>query len=930
LTVADYQATGGIVGAVQQTAERLYDELDEDDRALARRLFLRLVNVDDEFLVTRRRLSWQDLPGAGERDAGVEALVDRFVAARLLTVEADSVEVSHEALLTAWPRLREWVDADRAGLRTHRQLGAAARMWVEHDRDPASLLRGARLEGAESWASSVDHRQDLNAVEADFLDVSLEQARRDAVSTRRRTRRLQTLLAFVAVLALVSASLTAVAVRARTAATRTRDLALSRQLAIQATRLRATDPSLATQLALAAYRIAPTVDARAAVLDASALPTATRLLGQPGETALALSADGGTFAVSRAIDGTVQLYGLRSEGVPVREGVVPAPAPGTHPFALALTADGALLAVGGTDDAVRLWDVSNRAAPRPLGSPLSGFDSAVQSVAFSPDGRTMAAGGGGDAVLRWDLSTPGLARPLSPLRGVAGTTQTVAFAPDGRTIATGGTDGVLRIWSTEGTTEAPPIVEFPVGDKTVIDSAAFSPDSGLLAVGSKDKTIRVWNVGAGTPSPVGPALTGFGSWVNTVSFSQDGSILAGGSSDNSVRFYGVDGWRSLGPTLTSPSPVTGVRFVPGNGGVLSVGEDGAARLWRWPGPYLSGARDTVFGLSYSGDGRRLAVFPNRGDDRIDIWDTADRRHPVLLGAAQLPEGSGLLDGTGALSRDGRTLAAGTAGGPVQLFDVTDAAHPAPGPALTGLTDLVEQVAFSGDGLLVFAASDDGTVRIWDRTRVREGSIGAIKVGGGLVLGMALSPDGRLLATASVDKRIRLWDVSTPSSPSPLATLEGFDNYAYSVALSPDGKVLAAGSADKTLRLWSVADPAHPRPLGGPLTGPGNYVYSVGFDSGGHVLSAAVTDGSVWQWDVRDPTRPRVLATLTAAGSSQVFIVAPSPAGGTLAGGDDKGVHLWSTDPDAVAREVCDGVGDPITRKEWAQYVPGTPYAPPCR
>jgi hypothetical protein len=183
LTVADYQATGGIAGAVQQTAERLYGELSDDDRALTRRLFLRLVNVDDEFVVTRRRERWEDLPGGGTPDtdvqAAIEGLVDRFVTHRLLTVGADSVEVSHEALLTAWPRLREWVDADRAGLRTHRQLSEAARLWAEHDRDPESLLRGARLEGAHGWASSDDHRQDLNALEADFLDASVDSAHRE-------------------------------------------------------------------------------------------------------------------------------------------------------------------------------------------------------------------------------------------------------------------------------------------------------------------------------------------------------------------------------------------------------------------------------------------------------------------------------------------------------------------------------------------------------------------------------------------------------------------------------------------------------------------------------------------------------------------------------------------------------------------------------
>lgn len=163
LTVADYEATGGIAGAVQQTAERLYAESTPEEQAFTRRLFLRLVNVEDDVIVTRRSVRRGELLGRVGDDDGhaadvLESVVERFVAHRLLTVDADVIQVSHEALLTAWPRLRDWVDADRAGLRVHRQLGAASTAWLEADRDPAALLRGGRLEVAEGWASAIDHR----------------------------------------------------------------------------------------------------------------------------------------------------------------------------------------------------------------------------------------------------------------------------------------------------------------------------------------------------------------------------------------------------------------------------------------------------------------------------------------------------------------------------------------------------------------------------------------------------------------------------------------------------------------------------------------------------------------------------------------------------------------------------------------------------
>src|SRR5207244_5068088 len=201
MTVSDYVATGGIGGAVQKTAERVFEELTPEDQAFARRLFLRLVNVEDATIVTRRRVRRRELRDGHDQDGDGHAdrlncVIDLFVSHRLLTVDAETVEVSHEALLTAWPRLRDWVDADLAGLPVHRQLGDAARLWADSDHDPATLLRGSRLVVAQAWAS--EHQRDLNKGEESFLDASVEQARREKAAALRRTRRPQAPPAFVA------------------------------------------------------------------------------------------------------------------------------------------------------------------------------------------------------------------------------------------------------------------------------------------------------------------------------------------------------------------------------------------------------------------------------------------------------------------------------------------------------------------------------------------------------------------------------------------------------------------------------------------------------------------------------------------------------------------------------------------------------------
>ncbi|MGB6571466.1 MAG: helix-turn-helix domain-containing protein, partial [Trebonia sp.] len=123
LAIADYLASGGIKDALTQTAERAYGSLTPDQQRLARRLFLHLVHVADDLPPSRATVELGEL-----RDWGgdAEAVLATFVDERMITVDAGTAQLTHDALLTAWPRLRSWIEGGRDGLRTRRRITEGA------------------------------------------------------------------------------------------------------------------------------------------------------------------------------------------------------------------------------------------------------------------------------------------------------------------------------------------------------------------------------------------------------------------------------------------------------------------------------------------------------------------------------------------------------------------------------------------------------------------------------------------------------------------------------------------------------------------------------------------------------------------------------------------------------------------------------------
>jgi len=190
ITRALYEREGGAAGILRGHLERVLSQrLTPAQQTIARSIFLRLTELGEGTQDTRRRARLAELIPRSEDRPAVEAVIKILADARLITTDEGTVEVAHEELIREWPKLREWVALDRAGLRIHRRLTEAVQEWTELEREPGELYRGIRLARAMEWAE--EHASELNALEREFLDASRALQVSELEASKRRAAQLR-------------------------------------------------------------------------------------------------------------------------------------------------------------------------------------------------------------------------------------------------------------------------------------------------------------------------------------------------------------------------------------------------------------------------------------------------------------------------------------------------------------------------------------------------------------------------------------------------------------------------------------------------------------------------------------------------------------------------------------------------------------------
>jgi DNA-binding SARP family transcriptional activator/WD40 repeat protein len=932
LTVAGYRDTGGVQGAVATTAERLYEALPSDQQATTRAVLLRLVEVGEEGDPVPHRL-----PRAAIVDDRQRHVIDTLLRARLLTAGTDSLEIAHEALARAWPRLRGWLDEDREGQRIRQHLSATAEEWDALERDPTELYRGARLDGALQWARSSADR--LAPTEQQFLDASVAAQEEEVRGHRRVARRLRIQVAGLTVLlvvALVAAGLAVVEQgRADDHASRADAIALAAQVSDISTLARtlpASQVDLALLLGVESHRLQPAIETEGALETALARtpPGLERVVRLDSPTlSPGIAADGRLLAVPRA-DGTVRLLSVPSlEEERVLRGR-------DGPAGIArFNGDGSRVAVGGVGGSVHVWDVTSGrldGAPLETGGRFAfGFFDPADPIRLF----TVAADGVKGTVVLWDRRDSAHPVPVGqPYRFEVDrkASPVATISSDGSVLAAGssvfGSTAIFDVHTHARLREIPGSPgEFVPGTRTLATT-----ETGSGQIQPRD---------AMTGLPAGAPLKGFDLVGGAVAITADGARLAAFDGDRGIRVFDLGTRSQVGVPLGLDTRDLPVGFLA-DGRLLTSGGS-AIGIWR------VGVTAPPFAVGLHGgypptQQVRGALVAGTDDVITESWEGEpllrwDASSGALHGPAVHDEASNWFS----VSPDGKYLAAPTAD--YSRFGIWSVA--------TG-----ERVATFDDGpplgilafwsprgdMVVTGAVNERFVVVWDVSdprrpvRLRELVLEDEPLGfPNVVVHPWWSVDGRLLAV--VDYELDTVTVFDAGSGRRIWS-DALAGDVGQVAFSPEGETLAVVSWDadgsSILTLWEIGEWDRRRSV----VIPGSRAVGVEFLRGGEVLlttseiageagfGSAVGSSGAQLWDAAtlEPVGEPLL--LGVSGSGHVDRDAEGDRAIIGSGGGT--LLVWDLDVDHWEDMACDIAGRNLTRAEWVQYLPGERYHATCK
>ncbi|RBO88817.1 WD40 repeat domain-containing protein [Nocardia puris] len=942
LTLGGYRKAGGVVGSVAATAEQAWSELSDAQQEAAKDLLLGLVTVAKDSRDTRRIASRPALLRRGGDPDAAAAALEVLSRARLVTLDADSVFLTHEIVLDAWPRLRTWIEENRVGYLVRQRLESDAAEWDSAGRDPELLYGGARLQTAADHAGPATEGQ-----VHDFLHASRSAHRR----SRLRNSSTKALLALAGVILLVFGLAAYTQTRIAEQQRNERNFAA---VLVEAQRLRESDPSLAAQLLMVAERMKPgdeTVYTN--LLGTQSWPLARSVAGHTEAIREVVRKPGGTLLLTIDFQDRATLWDTSAPLHPARITDLP----GVVADAEFGPGDG-ILAVSSRDD-VRLVDIRDIDAPKTL-SALPG-EGPHYNISISADGRVLAAGGDRGITL-WDVSTPQEPKPGVTLAAGENRASNPRFSTAGRMLAVTTFDSStaaewVQLWEIDSHQNATQVGPPLSAATELVQATTFSPDGEILAIGSGHgsvstdgrthvATVQLWRVTAQGPTPISGPVTVGRTALESLEFGADGRTMVVGT-DDSATLWNIDE-PSRPEQIGAPLAVSPVMCrsiyessTPCGGGPTSLaidphttalyagGMDGALRVWSLPPALVPSTVENGLPPLFDAHGKRMAVVAS--PDRVDLFDTGVPGSWKRIGAVAVNTTRTMP----LLSPDGNTLLAiGHYDLSLAAFDLTDPRAPRPlGDWRTALGG--NSFAIASDWTIA-ATNDDTVVRLWDMSDPDNPEPEGKPIEPhGQPLRMQFSIDGRLLVVTTYlldgensDFAQELWDLEDPERPYRLDTeIPQLSNGRNSLVFADDHTMVVTNN--EIAQFWDVGDPRRMRILSDPVAMDSTLTKHVRYSAQSGRAVIVGHDNRISLWDMRSTEAPRRIGSeLTVPAYDAILNAQLLPGSdGLLISGDT--LHLWDLNVDTVIARICDVTGDLLTPEIWQRHLPDLPYAPPC-
>jgi len=306
----------------------------------------------------------------------------------------------------------------------------------------------------------------------------------------------------------------------------------------------------------------------------------------------------------------------------------------------------------------RLGTVRGTAVKRANGS-SDGHQQRITCLAYSRDGSILASGGEDGVVWLWNPTAARAIRKLEPDPNPARRDEhgylhitSVQFSPDGKTLATTSTDFLVRLWDVQTGKER---LMLRGHEHRHVSCVAFSPDGKTLASSAHDGTVRIWDVSTGNALHVlGPASgeRDLPAPLRCVAFAADGKLLAAAGLHHVILLWDPRTGKHLGVVDAGGRTVTALAFAPESDTLAVAGGRAAVQLFDLPSwkAYLTitHEEDLGVGLAWLPDGK---CFTSLGADRQTLY-FRDLNSGKIRARAQADIGASCI----AISPDGKTFA----------------------------------------------------------------------------------------------------------------------------------------------------------------------------------------------------------------------------------------------------------------------------------